>query len=556
MFSWNIAIIPLLGSALTLVIIAVIAWKRRPAPGVTALVLLLIALAEWCIGNAFELAAQNLPGKIFWVKIEYIGIVIIPTSWLLFILLYTGRCSRFTLGQIVVLIIEPVIVLVMVWTNQWHHLIWQSFRMSAYQQFSGVIATYHWGFWIHAVYSYILIITGTFYLFMALINFTYLYRGQIGLLITAGVAPLIGNIFYLFHIYPFIYIDPTPFAFIISGLAFSWSLFQFRFLKITPIARDIVLESINEAVFVLDKDNRVIDLNPAVNELTGANFDRHILGQPVDKVFSKWGTIIERFYSVTSISEEISTGNDLNRRFFAIRVSPLHHQKRFIGRVVMIHETTEQRKADQLQDSLKQLQKIMDETIQAIGKMIEIRDPYTAGHQKRVAGLAVAIAKEMGYSEERVLAIGMAALCHDVGKISVPVEILNKPGRLTDAELSIIRTHPTSGYDILKSIEFSWPIAQMILQHHERIDGSGYPNGLKGAEILEEAKILGVSDVVEAMTNDRPYRQALGIEAALKEIIDHKGTYFDSSVVETCVRLFREQGYFFEFESDDKFNSR
>jgi len=197
------------------------------------------------------------------------------------------------------------------------------------------------------------------------------------------------------------------------------------------------------------------------------------------------------------------------------------------------------------QQHLVQLESNLEDTVRAIATIVEMRDPYTAGHQARVADLAAALAKQMGLPEEQVHAIHLAGTVHDLGKIKIPAEILSKPGRITDIEFSLIKVHPQAGYDILKGINFPWPIALMVLQHHERFDGSGYPQGLKGEAILLEARILGVADMVEAMSSHRPYRPGLGIEIALAEITRQRGIYFDPQVVDACLALFREQHYSF-----------
>jgi len=191
----------------------------------------------------------------------------------------------------------------------------------------------------------------------------------------------------------------------------------------------------------------------------------------------------------------------------------------------------------------QRLQKNMLQTVEAIASIVEMRDPYTSGHQARVAQLAKEIARQMGLPEEQIEAIHLAGLVHDLGKISIPAEILSKPSRLSEVEYSLIKMHPQAGYDILKEIDFSWPIAEMVLQHHERIDGSGYPQGLRGGDILLGARILVVADVVEAMSSHRPYRPGLGVDAALEEIGSGRGTHYDAQVVDACVALFRERGY-------------
>jgi putative nucleotidyltransferase with HDIG domain len=215
--------------------------------------------------------------------------------------------------------------------------------------------------------------------------------------------------------------------------------------------------------------------------------------------------------------------------------------------IVALHTRTARQRAEvEVKKNLNKLKKTLGAIIQVLEKTVEVRDPYTAGHQRRVADLARSISAEMGFSQDRIDGIRIAGIIHDIGKIYVPAEILSKPRRLTTYEFNLVKTHSQVGYDILKTIDFPWPVARIVLQHHERLNGSGYPNKLMHDNILIEARILGVSDVVEAMASHRPYRPALGLDAALKEVSDHKGSLYDPEVVEICTRLFREKLFDFE----------
>ncbi|MCF8083791.1 MAG: HD-GYP domain-containing protein [Deltaproteobacteria bacterium] len=189
------------------------------------------------------------------------------------------------------------------------------------------------------------------------------------------------------------------------------------------------------------------------------------------------------------------------------------------------------------------LRRAMNGIVRAMGLTVEARDPYTSGHQHRVAVISAAVAAEMGLSEDRIEGIRLAGLIHDLGKITIPAGILSKPTRLADFEFALIQTHPQVGYDILKEIEFPWPIAQMVHQHHEKMDGSGYPQGLAGEDILLEARILCVADVVEAMASHRPYRPAIGLDPALAEIEANAGLLYDPEAVKACLTLFRQKGF-------------
>ena len=194
-------------------------------------------------------------------------------------------------------------------------------------------------------------------------------------------------------------------------------------------------------------------------------------------------------------------------------------------------------------ENVERLRRALGGTVKAIATLVETRDPYTAGHQRQVSDLARAIATEMGLPNDRIEGLRVAATIHDIGKVSIPAEILSKPSKLTNLEFDLIKTHSQSGYDILQDIEFPWPVAQIVCEHHERINGSGYPNHLKGDEILLESRILSVADVVEAIASHRPYRASLGIDAALAEIEKNKGVLYDAGVVDACLRLFRQKDY-------------
>jgi putative two-component system response regulator len=224
------------------------------------------------------------------------------------------------------------------------------------------------------------------------------------------------------------------------------------------------------------------------------------------------------------------------------RTQELQQANERLNKEIMERKTIE----TMLKNSLTSLEKTIEGSINTISSIIEMRDPYTGGHQRHVADLCRAIAMEMGFSSNPVQGIYYASLIHDIGKLAVPLEVLVKPGPISKIEMMLIKVHPQAGWEMLRKIEFPWPIAQIALQHHERMDGSGYPSGLTGDQILDESKIVAVADVVESMTFHRPYREALGIEMALQEIINNKGILYHADSVDACVKLFRENNFKFE----------
>jgi putative nucleotidyltransferase with HDIG domain len=225
-----------------------------------------------------------------------------------------------------------------------------------------------------------------------------------------------------------------------------------------------------------------------------------------------------------------------------MRTAELVTANRQLQEEIAMRTRTEQK----LKKGVVRMKKNLEKTIAAIAAVTEIRDPFTAGHQKRVTTLACAIAEEMALPDEQREWLRLASIVHDIGKINIPTEILVKPTRLSEPEFNIIEAHPQIGHDILQGIEFSQPVAKIVLQHHELLDGTGYPQGLSGDEIVLEARILAVADVIEAMASHRPYRPAQGIGMALEEILHNKGELYDPDVVDACLRVFYEKNFTFE----------
>jgi len=228
---------------------------------------------------------------------------------------------------------------------------------------------------------------------------------------------------------------------------------------------------------------------------------------------------------------------------FGYIIKPFHEKELHSNIEMALYKHKVERK---LKESYARLKRTMEGIIDAMVMMVELRDPFIAGHQHRVAQLASAIATEIGLPEDQIKATHLAATIHDVGLINIPFEMFSKPRQLTGQEFDYYKIHPKVGYNILKNIEFPWPIAQIVLQHHERMDGSGYPQGLSGDDILLEARIVSVADVVEAMSSQRPYRGAFSMDKVLEEISKNRGIFYEPAAVDACLKLFREKGFEFE----------
>ncbi len=249
-----------------------------------------------------------------------------------------------------------------------------------------------------------------------------------------------------------------------------------------------------------------------------------------------------------AVVEHVHYDDNDKPRFYDVHGYPILDGQGNVKQMIeySVDITNRKNAEEKLRQSVKQLRIILNGVIRALALTVEQRDPYTAGHQKRVSNLARTIANEMKLPKDKIEGVRIAGIIHDIGKIHIPTEMLCKPGKLTEQEFSFIKTHAQSGYDILKEIEFPWPIAEIVHQHHEKMDGSGYPLGLSDGDILMEARILCVADVVEAMASHRPYRPALGIDVALKEISENRGVLYDPDVVDACLTVIKEKGFEFE----------
>jgi PAS domain S-box-containing protein/putative nucleotidyltransferase with HDIG domain len=310
-----------------------------------------------------------------------------------------------------------------------------------------------------------------------------------------------------------------------------------------------LFEDSRDAIYINDAKGDLIDFNRSTMDLFGYSKEE-LIGMETKAVFvnaDEYTRLQEKLARDGSIKEfEAKLRKKDGSEMDCLITSTVRRarDKNILGYQGIIRDISELVSSQkELEKTLEKLGKALSGTIQAMALTVETRDPYTSGHQHRVTKLAIAIATELGLSKDRIEGIRLAGLIHDVGKISVPGEILSKPGSMSGNELSIIKDHAQVGHDLLKPVDFPWPIARIVQQHHERMDGSGYPNGVSGEDILIEARILAVADVVEAMASHRPYRPALGIDVALKEVSKYRGVLYDPKVVDACRELIEKKGY-------------
>ncbi|MBN1286200.1 MAG: PAS domain S-box protein [Anaerolineae bacterium] len=340
--------LPLLIVAAVETAFAVFAWRRRPAPGTATFTLLMSALLIWSLAYALELSSADLASKITWEKVEYVGITLVPGAWLAFVIAYIGRRRWLTRRTVALLAIHPTITTLLIWTNEWHGLIWSSQTLETGGAFNTIALVRSPGFWVHAAYSYLLFVLSMFLLVRMLVYSSRFYRVQVFTLLIAMVVPLVGNVVTVFGPNPFPGLDLTPFAFTVASIALVWDMWRYRLFDIVPVARDAIIENMADGVIVIDVQNRIVDLNPVGRRIIN-HPDERIIGRPVEQVFDPASDLIAQHIDVTEAHAEIvlSYDPDLAPCHLDLRLSPLFDKRgQLTGRMIVLRDITEQKLAN------------------------------------------------------------------------------------------------------------------------------------------------------------------------------------------------------------------
>jgi putative nucleotidyltransferase with HDIG domain/PAS domain S-box-containing protein len=498
--------------------------------------IILAGCITWIAGNFLELIFINKNIKIFFYCFQNLGIMLIPLSWFVFSLLYTGYNKWVNLRNIIILAIIPFTTAVLIFTNRFHNLIVTNYEVLNYDSFIVLDKSFgFWQKWVDLPYSILLGIFAAFFILKSVLKKNTIYKWQAAAFLIAALIPLFTGILNILYIDPIPFLELTPILMGTCLILIIILLSRTRIGEILPLARENVINNISDGFIILDRDNIIIDINnkatkildKSENELKGKNF------------FSIFPELTNKD-NVFNIAGEIDFVENSIKSTFEINTLQIYNfYKKAVGKSITFHDITERKKSDEIQND------IFDATISIIIKLSELSDPITSGHQEKVAKLSLKIAEEFGFSKEEKRILNIASLIHDIGKITIPAEILSKPGILNGMEMEMMKTHSDVGYSILKDYKFPWPIAKIILQHHERIDGSGYPMGLKGTDIMMEARIIAVADVMEAMLSHRTYRPATSIKQAIKEISKNSGILYDENVVKAVINIFENKKFQF-----------
>ena len=337
--------LPLVAAGAICIVLAIHAWRRRPAPGAAIFAVMMLAVADWALGYALELGSADLPMILFWARLEYLGIIAGPVAALLLALAYTGRTHWLTRRRLAVLAIVPAITVLLVWTNDLHGLIWSDIRVANPDSAPRMDPSYGPWFFVHTTYSYMSMVIGMGLVVQAFLRSTRPYRGQAGVLAVSWAVPLIGNALYLSKISPFPNLDLTPFAFTLAGVLWAWGLFHYHLLDIVPVARDAIIESMSDAVIVLDARGRIVDVNPAAQRILGRRA-AEVIGQPARQILAARSDLVERYRDAAEAQDEITLGREMPR-LYDLRISPLYDKHHLMtGRLIVLRDITERKQVE------------------------------------------------------------------------------------------------------------------------------------------------------------------------------------------------------------------
>ena len=546
-------LVPYVGSLLLSAGVLFYAWRRRVAQGLHAYIWYALGQTLWIIGFIIELIATDQNEKIFWDGFQWLASIIILIAFPVFIIQFLEYKLDHPIRMFWFSLIVPILFMLIVVTDSLHHWIYLNPRLRPAIPFPELLYAYSPVVYAYTIYGILILLWGLSLLIRRFFQVHHLYRSQIAVLVIGFFIPIAGTILSIANIQFAPQRDSAPFTAALGNLIIAWGLYRFQIFKIIPIARDIVIENMEDLVIVLDPQNRVMDANLAALFALNRR-PAQVIGKPAEKVFLEWPALIARFNEVENSNVEVPVEAFGKKFYYEIRSTVLEDKhRRYLGRVFVSRDITErielqsslQKMNEELEERVSQrtqeLAQAYDTTLEGWAKALEMRDKETKDHSQRVTELTVKLAQAMGIKGDELIQIRRGAILHDIGKMAIPDEILGKRGELTIAERKIVEQHPVYSYELLSRIPFLEKALDIPYCHHEHWDGSGYPRGLKGKEIPLVARIFSIIDVWDAVQSERPYNHAWSKEKAIQYLKDEAGKYFDPECVSVFLELV-EQG--------------
>ena len=525
------------------------ALSRRHAQGARMFAWYVLGQALWITGFIFGLVSEDVAAKIFWDDLQWIASISVTLALPIFAIQYTEHKLRHPRLIYGLMLVMPVLVLIAVSSDFFLNWLHQAPRLSPSIYFSELTYKITPVIYGYAIYIYAMTVWALSLLVRRAIQYHSLYRTQT-ILITVGVfIPIFGTILALLNIYIISQLDPTPFTAAIGNMVIIWGFFRFRIFEVTPIGRDKVFEAMVEPVVILDNNNMIVDANTSMLALLGKDSD-HVIGESAREIFADFPIPIKQYMQVSYARAEATFIIGGIHVYYELTVWPLYNdRKEMTGRIYISHDITAQKELErelrklnaELEDRVRartwELAEAYDTTLEGWARALELRDKETEGHSRRVTETTLKLALAMNVSDEELEHIRRGAILHDIGKMSIPDEILHKPGKLTAEERKTIEEHPDTAYKLLSPIPFLKKALVIPYSHHEKWDGTGYPQGLKGNDIPFAARIFAVADVWDALGSNRPYNQAWPREKIIRHFVEQSGKHFDPVIVNVFLGL-------------------
>lgn len=524
-------------------------WTWRKARGAAAFFWYAFGQTVYIAGNILEMVSPDLDGKLFWESFQGVIGSLPVIAFPVFIIQYTEFKLKNYRRLFALALIFPFIFSILSLTENYHDLIYLNPRIVPTGGFPALIYDYSPVFITYTIYIFFIFFASCTVLVHKLLQPHSLYRIQIVFILTGLLLPVLGSILSLLGIFITSQRDASPITVAAGNLLLAWGLFQFRIFKVTPIARDNVFEALVDPVVILDKKNNVVDINTSMLALLDKKADE-VIGMPAKEVFDNFPIPVKMYTHVSYARAESSFEINGKHIYYELTIWPLYNSKKeMTGRIYISHDITamkelesELRKLntkleDRVQARTKELAEAYESMLEGFAHALELRDKETEGHSRRVTENTLKVAARMGLKGELLEDIRSGAILHDIGKISIPDEILHKPGRLTPEERIIVNQHPETAYKLLSRIPFLSKSLEIPYCHHEKWDGTGYPRGLKGEEIPLAARIFAAADVWDALSYDRPYNKAWPREEIVRYFNEESGKHFDPSIIKLFLSM-------------------
>lgn len=518
-------------------------WTKRGAQGSIAFLWYIFGESLYILGYIFEISTPSIERKMFWESFQWLVLTIPMVAFPVFVVQYTEYKIKYPRQIFALSTIIPVLFSLLVLTDAWHHWIYLAPRVIPNVPLSELIYDYSPVVILFAIYSYTLAFFCCALLFIRILDPHHLYRGQVIIISVGVLIPILGAILSLIGIHFVPLRDASPLTTAISNIILVWGFYRFRIFEVIPIGRDKVFEAMVEPVVILDNKSNVVDINSSMLALLGKTA-QEVIGGSAREIFDDFPIPIKMYMQVSYARAEATFNLGSKSIYYELTVWPLYNaRKEMTGRIYISHDITalkeleqELRKLNsQLEDRVRsrtsELAEAYDTTLEGWARALELRDKETEGHSRRVTKSTLMIARKLELPADDIEHIRRGAILHDIGKMSIPDEILRKPGKLTDEERLIIQQHPQTARDLLLPIPFLKKALEIPYSHHEKWDGTGYPLGLKGRDIPLSARIFAVADVWDALSSDRPYNKAWSQEKIIAYFVEQSGKHFDPYIV-------------------------